>query len=227
MENSDPLLSLFLRCLNAHYIHTPKGGDYALEVDNAAEHVYLLFEWSDGREDWHNNLTFFARTANPDAPPKERWYCHRGFWKVWNAMKKQVIQEITEIDRQIRIRKITCIGYSHGAAISLLATEEITRCFPHIVHIEGYGFGSPRVVWGTLPKSVNDRCSCFRTIRNVPDVITHLPPAILGFRHVGLETIGTKGKYSPIKAHTPQAYTKELGSLRHTQSRFIYGKKKY
>jgi len=41
--------------------------------------------------------------------------------------------------------------------------------------------------------------------------VTHVPPVLLGFRHVGeVVKIGEKGKYSPVKAHYPGSYLAEL-----------------
>ncbi len=204
-------LALFLRCLNADYTHTPEGGDYALQL--VAPRLYLLFEWSDGREDWHNNLTFSAVKVNPDAPKDEQWHAHRGFLKVWNAMKEEVVEKITEATRQSPVRTITCVGYSHGAALSLLATEELSHLFGQHLSVEGYGFGCPRVVWGDLPDAVRQHLADFQTIRNIPDLVTHLPPTALGFRHVNLTEIGQKGKYGPIEAHTSQSYIVELSKI--------------
>lgn len=210
MHHPNNLLPLFLRCLNADYTHTTAGGDYAMEWEPSHRHLYVMFEWSDGREDWHHNLTFSAKKVNPNAPKSEQWRVHRGFLKVWNAMQENVIGEINEINHQGDIRAITCVGYSHGAALSLLATETLSYRFGQTIHVGGCGFGSPRVVWGDLPDAVRQRLSDFHTIRNIPDLVTHLPPAVLGFHHVNLASIGQKGKYGPIEAHTSQAYINEL-----------------
>ncbi len=208
MTPQEPLLSLFLRCLNADYVHTSEGGDYALQL--VRPRLYLLFEWSDGREDWRKNLSFTARKVKPEAPKDQQWHAHRGFLKVWNAMESEVIEKISETARQGYIRAITCVGYSHGAALSLLATEELSRQFGQYISVDGYGFGSPRVVWGDLPDSVRQHLARFHTIRNIPDLVTHLPPTAFGFRHVNLTEIGEKGKYGPVEAHTSQAYIHEL-----------------
>ncbi|MBE6585628.1 MAG: lipase family protein [Ruminococcaceae bacterium] len=207
MESAS-MLSLFTRCLSADYVHTLAGGDYAIQCELPT--LYLLFEWSDGCEDWHNNLTFLARRANPESPPSEAWYAHRGFLKVWNAMEAEVIRELTRIIRAHAVQSVICVGYSHGAALSLLATESLSRHLGSKVTVLGYGFGSPRLIKGKLPDVVSRRLSGYTTIRNIPDLVTHLPPAAWGYRHIHLVSIGKKGKYGPIQAHTSQAYVKEL-----------------
>ena len=52
----DSLLRMFRRCLSAEYTHTSEDGDYCVETDGKT--LYLLFEWSDGKRDWKNNLDF-------------------------------------------------------------------------------------------------------------------------------------------------------------------------
>lgn len=204
----ESLRSMLLRCINAEYHHTDQSGDYAIQAE--PPFLYLLFEWSDGHEDWRNNLSFSARKVHPHDPKMSQWYAHRGFLKVWQAMRGEVMEKITQMIMTDLYHNITCVGYSHGAALSLLATEELSRHWGQTLRVEGYGFGCPRVVWGNLPDAVRLCLSNFHTIRNIPDLVTHLPPAAFGFRHINLESIGEKGKYSPIKAHTSQAYLDEL-----------------
>ena len=204
------LSELFSKCLTANYIHTPNGGDYALQDDPHGQCLYVLFEWSDGREDWKNNLSFSVKPANPNAPRTEKWYAHRGFLKVWRSMETEVVSRVKYLIRATSYRTVICVGYSHGAALALLATEALSRYLDGITQVDGYGFGSPRVIWGRLPEKVYHRLEDFHTIRNIPDLVTHLPPAVWGYRHVNLSTVGEKGKYGPIKAHTSQAYVSAL-----------------
>lgn len=219
------LLALFQRCLYATYEHTDEGGDYAIQVDSDTYTVYLLFEWSNGAEDWKNNLCFMASRVNPKASPE--WYCHRGFLKVWNAMRDEVTERILYRIHKLGIKHVICVGYSHGAALALLATEALVGLIPTDVSISGYGFGCPRVVFGYLPSEVKARLNAFYPIRNINDLITHLPPAIFGFRHHKIIEIGEKGKYTPIKAHTPQAYLCELKPRQTPISRYTYGTERH
>lgn len=198
---------LFIRCLNANYTHTKKSGDYAIEIEG--DTLYLLFECSDGFWDWFHNFLF---PAKPYKRMKSIWLCHRGFLKVWKAMRDEI--EFT-VDRMLGfepdIKNIVCVGYSHGGAISLLATEDMEYLYGDMLNVKGYGFGAPRVAWGFLPKAVKNRLRGFKVIRNIPDLVTHVPPVLFGFRHVGeVVKVGEKRKYSPIKAHYASAYINEL-----------------
>ena len=199
--------NLFDRCLNATYTRTPKGGDYAIDIEG--DTLYLLFEWSDGLLDWFHNFLF---PAKPYKRMSDIWFCHRGFLKVWRAMRDEVeTNVIMELEAQPYIKNIVCIGYSHGGAIALLATEDMEYLFGDTLKVTGYGFGAPRVVWGIVPKDVKNRLQHFYVVRNIPDLVTHVPPAFFGFRHIVKPIkIGKKRKYTPIKAHYPTAYETEL-----------------
>lgn len=204
------MVKLFERCLRAKYIHTDNGGDYAIEVEDGT--IYILFEWSDGKEDWKNNFDF---PAKPYRYMDNLWFCHRGFLKVWKAMRDEINEKVQDIiDTDYTIKNIVCVGYSHGGAMSLFATEDMMYQYGDILTVEGYGFGAPRVVWGFVPKAVKTRLKAFKVVRNIPDIVTHLPPRIFGFRHITKPIrIGEPGRYTPIDAHRPVAYTMML--LRH------------
>lgn len=197
---------LFKRCLNADYTHTAEGGDYAIEVDGNT--LYILFEWSDGKEDWRNNFDF---PAKPYKRMTEKWFCHRGFLRVWKAMRDEIEIRVAEILQQhADISEITIVGYSHGGAMALLATEDMTYLYGDRMAVSGYGFGAPRVLWGYVPKAVRERISAFVTVRNIPDIVTHLPPKAFGYRDINVKEIGEKWKYNPIEAHYSSSYIAEL-----------------
>ena len=102
------------------------------------------------------------------------------------------------------------MGYSHGAALAGLATEDMMFAHGEKVKISGFGFGCPRFIWGKLPFEVASRFSVFAPICNIPDIVTHLPPAFLLYSHPSpLLKIGEKGKYTPISAHFPESYLDE------------------
>ena len=201
------LCELFKRCLNASYIHTDCGGDYAIEVDG--DTLYLLFECSDGAEDWRSNFNFPARAYKNGS---DKWFCHRGFLKVWKAMRDDIEEKVRkELNADSSIEYIVCVGYSHGGAISLFATEDIQYLYGESHKVTGYGFGSPRVLWGIVPKAVRNRLRAFKVIRNVPDLVTHVPPVLFGFTHGGeVVKVGRFGKYTLVGAHYPDAYINEL-----------------
>ena len=67
------------------------------------------------------------------------------------------------------------------------------------------------MIWGAVSQSVANRFQALTVIRNIDDIVTHLPPKILGYTHVGnLLEIGKRGKYSKIDAHRPKNILNEL-----------------
>ena len=162
----------------------------------------IFFECSNGLTDWKNNFDF---PAKPYRDMEDKWYAHRGFLRVWKAIEPH----LKDVIMNAGITTIEIFGYSHGAAIALLCHEYCKFHRPD-VRVYGYGFGSPRVIWGFPNKRVRERFKGFTMIRNKGDIVTHLPPTIFGFRHCRrVLTIGD-GSYGCIDAHRPESYITEL-----------------
>ena len=182
------LSALFEKCLHAPYIHAGEGADYyALRVGST---LYVYLESSRGEEDWNNNLDFPTRAycRGKECP----FRAHRGFLRVWESL----VPILSPLVADPAVRRIVTVGYSHGAALAVLCHEYVWYHRPDLrAAIEGYGFGCPRVVWGALSDDLAARWEHFTVIRNIDDIVTHLPPAILGFRHVGrMLEIGARGR---------------------------------
>lgn len=197
------LLSLFGACLSADYSESEGGVDLAIR--RVGGHLYIFFEHSDGREDWRSNLDLPARAHTGACG---RFYAHRGFLSAFKMAQKRIAPAV--LDRGVS--RITLVGYSHGAALALLATEYAFCTRPDLQNaIEGFGFGCPRVVWGRAGEASERAFRAFTVVRNKGDIVTHLPPAALGYRHVGkMLKIGARGRYSPIDAHREENIRAEL-----------------
>lgn len=188
------LQNYLLRCLNAKYSTTKESGDYAIQREGNI--LYLCFQWSNGKEDWKNNFDF---PAKPYKDMGIEWRCHRGFLRVWKSIKPNIVSAVHDKT----IRKIIVIGYSHGAAIATLAHEYVWYERGDLRDtLEGYGFGCPRCYWGKMNPKLEERWKNFYPIRNMNDIVTHLPPSFFGFRHVNkVLKVGERGQYSlEIKA---------------------------
>lgn len=197
------LIKAFKRCIDLkdRYIHVENGGDFFVEREG--ETLKIFFEWSDGAEDWKSNFNFFAISWKPYKNMKHIWFCHRGFLKVWKAIKPYLAEYIADP----RNEKIEVVGYSHGAPLALLCYEYCTYNRPD-VEVEGAGFGCPRVFWGYIPKAVKARFDKFKVVWNGNDIVCHVPPVIFGFRHVG--EIVKIGQTNPIKDHFDSEYIRNL-----------------
>lgn len=205
------LLELFDDCLSRTYRESENGASW--DVSRRGEVLFLFFQHSHGLVDWLNNLDFISAPYKEMSP---EWRCHGGFLRVWKSVKPLVEPFILDPS----ISKIVTVGYSHGAALAVLCHEFAYYRRPELRQsIEGYGFGCPRVLYGCLPPEIGERWDRFYVIRNLDDLVTHLPPRALGFCHVGnLVTVGKAGRYSSIDAHRPENYRWELSFLSENKS---------
>lgn len=196
------LCQLFVSCLEADYRQVENGGSFAAVRDG--DLLYLFFEKSNGAVDWINNLSY---RAVPRGREGDKWFCHEGFLRVFEA----VLPYFKDLIFNPSVRKIVTVGYSHGAALALLCHEYIWFSRSDIIgESRGYGFGCPRVIFGTVPRE-GERWNNFLVIRNIDDIVTHLPPRAFGYRHVGrLLEIGRSGKYSGSDAHRDENYIIEM-----------------
>lgn len=193
------LSTLFYNLTHIKYIHMENGLDYATRVSGNT--LYIYFEDSDGALDWKNNLDFPAICHG-------KFFAHRGFLKIWESAKPLLKRQISDT----RYSEIIISGYSHGAALAVLCHEYAYKIRPDIRDkISGYGFGCPRVLWGIKTREHEKIWQNFTVIRNIDDIVTHLPPAFLLYFHVGkILEIGEWKKYSGVDAHRPESYTSEL-----------------
>ena len=199
------LTELFTRCIDADYVKVENDASYAIEREGGD--LYLLFEHSRGKTDWKNNLDF------PCAPYKRMdtvWRCHRGFLRVW----KSVLPYVEGAIHDKSVDNIITVGYSHGGAIATLAHEYVWYERSDLREkIQGYGFGAPKVFFGSCECECAKRWERYRVIKNDDDAVTNLPPSLFGFSHVGKIIQIGDGSCCPIDAHRKESYIKSLRSL--------------
>ena len=198
------LYNLFKQVLNVKYTTIP-GSEASFCYEKRGGLLYIFFEHSNGITDWKNNFDF---PAKPYRDMENRWYVHRGFLRVWKSAREYLKGQIYDKS----VRGIVIVGYSHGAALALLCHEFCVFNRKDIAdNIYGFGFGCPRVVYGCLRRRICERFKHFYVIRNCRDIVTHLPPCLFGFRHVGnLIHIGKNANYGPIDSHRAENYIEQL-----------------
>ncbi len=170
--------------------------------------LYITFRGSNSSRDWRHNLTFCKKTVPYDnAQSKIR--VHAGFLEAYQSpgVRSVIHSMISPGIAEIRIS-----GHSLGAALAILCGVDLEYNFPDRDY-EVAVFGCPRVGNRAFRDSYNKRV--FKTLRieNGNDIVTKLPPAVMGYRHVGqsfhIGRIKIPGIVSP-KNHEPSAYYKEL-----------------
>jgi hypothetical protein len=156
------------------------GYDTQYWITERDDDVILSFQGSVSKQDWLHNFDFFAK-AYKDQPIT--WFAHRGFLKLWKAVKDQILAEVKSV---LKGRKLIITGYSHGAALAVLAHEFFNW---HGLAPKTYAFGSPRVLW--MPsKKIKERFADCLVIRRKGDIVTHIPPRLLGYQHPAILEIG-------------------------------------
>ena len=219
----DDLAFLFRQC--AYEVQYQTAGldvDYAFVEDGAR--LYIYFKGSDSIWDWISNFMFPAKPyKGMDIP----YRVHRGFLRCWKQVEDIVISKITELDPdsgEYRWKEIIIAGYSHGGALSGLCHECCWFHRPDLSGglIRGYGFESPRFYAGWRVKdSLKDRWAHYTVIRTNEDIVTHCPPHLLRFCHVGklLKILGDvslcPNKRLPkcVKSHYPEVVSDALVNL--------------
>lgn len=201
------LCDLFNRVINVPYIQLQENAA-SYYTEREGDTLCIYFECSNGATDWKNNFDF---PAKPYREMKDLWFVHRGFLRVFKTVEPYIAPLVADKS----VKQIIVAGYSHGAALALLCHEYCVFHRPDIApFIDGYGFGCPRVVWGFYNKKLKARFERFTVIRNCRDIVTHVPPACFGFRHVGkMKHVGKGKKYGLIKSHRAENYLVELQIL--------------
>jgi hypothetical protein len=147
---------------------------------------------------------------------------HGGFLDSWKLIDDIIINKVTErANGEYKWRNIVVSGYSHGAAIAALCHEAVWYHRPDLRNngLVGYGFDGPRVYAGfKVKKALQERWRTFTMFRNWNDIVTHLPPRLFGFRHVGnvVQIKSSGGNPGLIGAHYPRPI---LSGLRRYQKR--------
>lgn len=192
------------QCIRIRYLQTGVSANYAWKRDK--DTLYIFFEKSNGSNDWKHNLDFPAKPYKRMG--KTVWFAHRGFLKVW----KEIEPVLADIVADTSVQRVIIAGYSHGAALALLCHEYVWYWRPDLRYaLKGYGFACPRVFWGIRFADLKVRWNTFTVIRNLNDIVTHLPPRILGYSHMGnILEIGEKKKYSSVEAHYAENILTEL-----------------
>ena len=156
-------------------------------------HIVVCFRGTASRTDWITDANLF-KTDSRDGKGR----VHRGFKKALDGVWDQIAENLSSIDRD---KKIYFIGHSLGAALAQLAAyRQATLDVDRIAGV--YVYGSPRIGNKDYKEAYDILLSekTFMHINNT-DLVTRVPPSILGYRHMG----GT-----PLKFDLTHKFTSEF-----------------
>jgi len=132
-----------------------------MNIQYKVENNVLYFQSSDkGLSDCLVNFDF---PVVPYKSMEETFFVHRGFLKAW----KSVQDEISKLSYD------TIVGYSHGAALALLAHEDFL--FKRGLEPATYVFGCPKIFF-LISKRAKSRFSKVVNVANVEDIVAKAPP---------------------------------------------------
>ncbi len=200
------LSELFANCAwNVHYKQVGDSVNYAFV--EKGDTLYIYFEGSNSITDWVRNFLFPAKPYKDMEIP---YRVHRGFLSAWKEVEDIIIKKIQETvvvhpgseheDPEASFNKntapvtkykwerIVVVGYSHGGALAAFCHECVWFWRPDLREdgLVGYGFEAPRIyaAWH-VKNALKERWRNFFVIRCGCDIVTHCPPVIFGFCHVG------------------------------------------
>jgi len=156
-----------------------KNTQYTISSDE--KNIYLAIQGSCDADDWRFNFDFAVK---PYKRMNVVWFAHRGFVTAWKLARDQIT---ADIDKILDSKQLVILGYSHGAALAVMAHEDFQF---NGYNPTTYAFGCPHVLW--LPnKIIRSRFLDLTMINRRGDLIAHVPPAIFGYRHIAIpELIG-------------------------------------
>jgi Lipase (class 3). len=170
--------------------------------------LHITFRGTDSPKDWQTNFMFRKMTI-PYGNTRSPIRVHSGFLE---AYKSPGVRDVIHRAVSDGIHKVSVSGHSQGAALATLCSVDLEYNFPALDY-EVFLFGSPRVGNAAFRDSYNRRLLKVFRVDNGSDIVAMLPPAILGFRHVGMKLhIGTPRipGFMSFDAHFPQAYYRNI-----------------
>lgn len=206
------LSQLFKNCAyDVKYKTVGNDVNYAFVEDG--ETLYIYFQGSSSVTDWLRNFMFRARPYKDMEVP---YKVHRGFLAAWKEVEDLVIAKVTDKKvvgwdsrnvpiKAYKYKRIVVVGYSHGGALAALCHECAWFHRPDIrERVRGYGFEAPRFYSGWRVKAqLAERWANFRVIRTNNDIVTHCPPKLFGYCHVG-KLIRVSADASVVKGLLPK-----------------------
>lgn len=174
------------------------GEDVQYRIERGADGTWLYFQQTSSKGDWLHN---FDGWAKPYRWMGNTWYAHRGFVRLWHSVRDEIMAALSA-DKAVNVA-----GYSQGAALAVLAHEDLAY---HGKVVRGYGFACPRVVWMRFDREVEGRWKDFTRYSVRGDIVTMLPPWLLGYEHVGKEVKVGPVALPSARNHYPDRYEEWL-----------------
>lgn len=140
--------------------------------------IAIVFRGTENRLDWLTNVR--ARFVALQGGAR----VHTGFFQAYWPIRERLFEIVKDaLDR--RQRPVYITGHSLGGALALMATAELANHDEAAIRdsiAACYTFGCPRA--GDSSFDLYVKVPLYRVTNGV-DIVPAVPPAILGYRHVG------------------------------------------
>lgn len=185
------------------------GVQYSVRVKG--NQLTIIFRGTDSFIDVMTDLRFWKKTI-PYGNYQSKIRVHSGFI---NAYKSEDVRSEIHTFMTEEIEKVRITGHSYGAALACLCAIDLQYNFPEKDY-EVALFGCPRLGNAAFQRSYNKRL--FKTVRveNGNDLISKIPFAWMGFRHVGTRFhVGALRLFgaASFKQHKAQSYYEQILKL--------------
>ncbi|TMW65757.1 hypothetical protein Poli38472_008399 [Pythium oligandrum] len=145
--------------------------------------VLVAFRGSMDVKNWIDNLTFVKKKAYPKYP---NVLVHSGFFWVYMSVAEQVVPAVQELLKQHENASVIVTGHSLGGAVAALCSFDLALL--HEMPVQAlYTFGEPRVGNGNFSVVLNAAVPDVYRVTHFRDVVPHLPPSWIGFKHTTQE----------------------------------------
>ena len=214
------MIEIYKKAMDGPWKTVGDGLQYKIEMKDTVLHLYFQYTASD--KDWAYNFDFIPTfwkgipllsrllTTGSIKPYKNMphvWRAHRGFVSLYKSGRDEVFEDI----KNYSFTSIIISGISQGAALSVLAHEDLTFNHPTL-DIKTFAFAGPRVFWFP-PKELKERLKNVTHITRRGDIVTLVPPYIFGFSHCYKKIKIGDFKFPWWTHHRFEEYVKFLGNV--------------
>ncbi len=192
MDHQDIIRSLEYSSMAYSDIQASIPGERLITIDNKVSGIQcslrisgdvldVAFRGTDSLKDWITDFKFWRKII-PYNNLVSKIRVHSGFLQAYknDQIRGRILSYVSQ-----NIHYIKVTGHSYGAAVAVLCAVDLQYNFPSKDY-EVILFGCPRVGNRAFAKSYDKRL--FKTLRieNGNDIVTKVPPAMIGYRHVGI-----------------------------------------
>lgn len=162
--------------------------EYSINIYPESKTVYLAFQGSRSKIDWLQNFNIWIK---PYSNMKKIFFVHRGIFLKFKSVVKDidlVLKPLLDDGYKLEIR-----GFSQGAGLTVFGHEYFGFHNPE-TKLHSVAFAPPRTFSFIGFFTLRKRFKNLEIVINRNDLVSKLPPVVLGYIHYGTKVILGKFK---------------------------------